>query len=264
MLREHHPIAWAYHHGTMRWPFNTLDLPDDEWAGDPFKEHPNTALVALPAPGSVSASLSDAIHARVCCRCFSDAPLEQSELGTILSLGYGVQGAVHLGAKEHLERPVPSGGGLYPLELYVIARVVQGVEPGLYHYAPLHHALEHLTSVTLSNALISQIFMNQPYLANAAAIVVTTAVVERLLHKYGDRGYRYVLFEAGHVAQNMCLVCAGLPLGALPVGGFFDGYLGELLGLDLESEPILYALGLGHPSTADRVAVRNLEALLGG
>jgi SagB-type dehydrogenase family enzyme len=89
-------------------------------------------------------------------------------------------------------------------------------------------------------------------------------VVERLMHKYGDRGYRYILLEAGHAAQNMCLAAASLDLGALPVGGFFDSYVAELLELNQEQEALLYALGFGRPATVDRVGLRNLAALLDG
>jgi SagB-type dehydrogenase family enzyme len=243
----------------MRWPFNTLEPGEDNWAGAPFKEYLGAPTIALPAAASVTLPLDQAIASRVSCRVFDPAPLTSRELATVLALGYGVEGAAHLGAREHLERPVPSGGGLYPLEVYLIARRVDGVPPGLYHYCALLHVLERLKLVELSDDLLSQLFMNQPYLAGAGAVVVFTAVVDRLMHKYGDRGYRYVLLEAGHAAQNMCLASAGLALGALPIGGFFDGYLAELLDLDLEQEPILYGLGLGRSATTDRAVVRGVE-----
>jgi SagB-type dehydrogenase family enzyme len=264
VFRDLYPAAWTLHHNTIRWPFNTLEPNEEPWAGPPFKEYAHVPSITLPGPRDVGVPLGEAIRRRVSCRAFRAAPLALDELSTILSLGYGVLGVVHLGAREHLERPVPSGGGLYPLEFYLIVRQVDGLQPGLYHYAPLTHALERLKQIEFSDPFISQLFMNQPYLAAAGVVLIITAVVDRLMHKYADRGYRYILLEAGHAAQNMCLAAASLDLGALPLGGFFDRYLADLLQLDLEEEAILYGLGLGRPATADRVAARNLEALLGG
>jgi len=92
-------------------------------------------------------------------------------------------------------------------------------------------------------------------------VLIMAAVVERSMHKYGERGYRYILLEAGHSAQNMCLASIALELGALPIGGFFDGYVSDLFQLDSEKEALLYALAVGEPSTDDRIHARNLTAL---
>lgn len=92
---------------------------------------------------------------------------------------------------------MPSGGGLYPLELYLLARRAEGVEPGVYHYAAVAHGLEQLREVLVPRPLSDYLFMGQHYATDAAAVVVIAAEVEHTLVKYGDRGYRYVLFEAG-------------------------------------------------------------------
>jgi putative peptide maturation dehydrogenase len=43
-----------------------------------------------------------------------------------------------------LKKNVPSGGGLHPIECYLIVQNVEGVAPGLYHYQAVEHALEPL------------------------------------------------------------------------------------------------------------------------
>ena len=75
--------------------------------------------------------------------------------------------------------------------------------------------------------LTAEMFLGQPYLSDAAAVVVLTAVVERSLWKYEDRGYRYLLLEAGHVAQNVNLCAHGTRARILNLGGFFDEDVSE-------------------------------------
>ena len=72
-----------------------------------------------------------------------------------------------------------------------------------------------------------------------------TAVFFRSTFKYGDRGYRFVLLEAGHLAQNACLAAAALGLAAAPIGGYFDRDVDRQLRLDGLSESSVYALLLG-------------------
>jgi SagB-type dehydrogenase family enzyme len=240
----------------MRWPFNWLEPPEDTCSEPAFKEY--FGVPALPLPEAVlpKISLQGAIAARLSCRRFMGAPLTMLQLATVLKCAYGVQGKTLSGDMELLERPVPSGGGLYPLELYALVQNVEGVEPGIYHYAALHHMLEQVQPVRLSKPAVSRLFMDQPYITGAAVIVVLVAVVERCLWKYGDRGYRYILFEAGHVAQNVNLVSSALELGSLNLGGFFDADLASLLLVDLETEVPLYGVAVGVQCAGDRSELR--------
>lgn len=260
-MSKEFPIARAFHSNTMRWPFNTLE-PGENWAEGEFGEDPLRDTVALPAVRTLDTSLSAAIAARLSCRSFTSDPLTLEQVGALLFYTYGVEGCVNLGALELLERPVPSGGGLYPLELYLLVQRVEGLTPGVYHYFPLGHALEALEPMKLPHSVLTQLFLNQPYAADAAVVLVMAANLNRTMHKYEDRGYRYVLFEAGHAMQNMNLVAAALGVGAFNIGGFFDSYLANLLGIDLEKEAPLYCAGLGVPSTTDRVQARDPKTLL--
>lgn len=144
----------------------------------------------------------------------------------------------------------------------MIARRIESVEPGLYHYAPLTRALERLRLLEIPDAVLTQLFLDQSYVANTAAIFVISAFLHRSMHKYLDRGYRYVLLEAGHVAQNLNLASTALELGSFNLGGFFDGFLAQLFALDLEQEVPLYAVALGQPASADRIASRLAEGVL--
>jgi SagB-type dehydrogenase family enzyme len=142
---------------------------------------------------------------------------------------------------------VPSGGGLYPLELYLIVNQVEQVPQGIYHYAIYPPLLEQVYALEFSKLFISQLFMNQPYVAESSVILVATSFFKRNMHKYGDRGYRYILYEAGHLFQNINLIATALGLGTLNLGGFFDDEVTRLLKINNEEEIPLYSMGIGIP-----------------
>jgi SagB-type dehydrogenase family enzyme len=254
-FRDDQPLAWLYHRNTCRWIFNTLDSGDEMHAPQAGKEYPSASAVPLPR-GLPAADLAGLLERRASCRAFADAPLSLDQFGTVLHAAYGVLGAATFGALELLERPVPSGGALYPLELYAIVRAVDGVDPGVYHYFPVAHELEHLRDGPFPRPFLTYLFMGQEYIADAGAILVTTVVPGRFLAKYGDRGYRYLLFEAGHVAQNIDLAALAVGLGACNLGGFFDDELAGLLTLDVEHELPLYATAIGAPAGPDKAEQR--------
>jgi SagB-type dehydrogenase family enzyme len=94
-------------------------------------------------------------------------------------------------------------------------------------------------------ARASRALFEQPLLAGAAAILVIGAVFGRTSVKYGERGYRLVLLDAGHAMQNALLAATGLGLAACPLGGFVDDEMNALVGLDGIGENVVYACALG-------------------
>lgn len=250
MFRADYPIAWAFHRNTIIERHQPGGLPSVV-AAPPFKEYVNAPLVPLPAPGKLRTSLGVAIKARLSCRQFQDRPMPLRTLSTLLHASYGVQGQVLLGEHELLTRPVPSGGGLYPLEIYLLVRRVRGLQPGVYHYAALDHALEQLNPESLPGSRLTELFLGQTYTADAALIVVLTAVLARSMGKYADRGYRLILLEAGHVTQNLNLASTALGWGSVNQGGFFDAELAAVLSLDTELEVPIYATAVGKPRRVD-------------
>jgi SagB-type dehydrogenase family enzyme len=83
------------------------------------------------------------------------------------------------------------------------------------------------------------------FAAKPALVIALTAVFPRVQMKYLERGYRFALLEAGHVAQNLLLAATALRLASAPVGGFWDDPFNELLGLDPEREAVLYSVIIG-------------------
>ena len=89
--------------------------------------------------------------------------------------------------------------------------------------------------------------MTYEFVAAANVVVFLAAVFARTQTKYGPRGYRYVLLEGGHVAQNLCLMAAERGLGSLCMGGFIDAALNRFLDLAPLAEGAIYTVGVGHP-----------------
>lgn len=205
------------------------------------KRHPHRPFLALPAPDLGTAALADALATRRSTRTFRDVPLPLGDLATLLHSGYGVTGTVD-GSSQEL-RTAPSGGALYPLEVYVASHRVEGLDLALYHYDPLRHGLEPVRPLraTLGGELT-------PYgevLADSAAVLAVTAMFWRSRFKYGDRAYRFALIEAGHVVQNVLLAAAALRLAAVPVGGFYDRPVDAVLGIDGIYEASVYLVPVG-------------------
>jgi SagB-type dehydrogenase family enzyme len=201
------------------------------------RTHDHRPGVLLPEPRRFRSRLGDVLANRRSERVELLRPVDLRELATVLAASYAARSR-----NGDLRRPVPSAGALYPLEVYAVVLAVRGLEPGVYHYDPFRHRLALLGPVSfpqLREALVD------PTLADVtAALVVLTGVFWRSRFKYGARGYRFTLFEAGHVAQNAVLAATDLDLAALPVGGFHDVVLDRLVGVDGLDEASVYALVL--------------------
>lgn len=223
-----------------------------------MREHPSVPWFALPPGLTPEVGLGQVISRRVSCRDFTDDAVTLPALATLLRSAYGVLGRSVGGGVELVDRPAPSAGGLYPLEVSLLVRAVECLPPGVHHFVPAASGLEQIREDAVPPRLLTYLFMGQPWVARAAVVVVLTAAVSRSLPKYGDRGYRYLLLEAGHVGQNLDLVATALGLGAVNLGGFYDDELAGLLCIDPEREVPLYATAIGVPAADDRMGQRAL------
>ncbi len=203
------------------------------------KRRNGMAPLLLPEPSLVDARLDDLRTRRKSTRRFRRSSVCLRNLGTLLNHGYGF-------ATDD-RRSVPSGGGVYPLELYVIALNVTGLPTGTYHYLPHEHALERCGSddsqPTLAQALDGAFDEGQAGFP-AFHIVVTAAFI-RNVYKYGLRGYRLCLLEAGHVVHAIILASLALDLGSLPNLNFYDASMDRFLDIDGVTESVLYMCSVG-------------------
>jgi len=211
-----------------------------------YKEVDAAAETILPeADGS---HLQELLRRRESCRGYRLKQMPLRTLATMLKCGYGIMRTAPLAKLGGAYfRAVPSAGGLFPLEIYTLAREVETLADGIYHYNLRRHAVELVRPGDWFEEL-DRIMVAAPFIRNANLIFFLSAVFSRTQKKHGPRGYRYILLEAGHVAQNLCLAAAEHDLGSLCMGGYTDSQLNRFLEFDGVTEAVVYAVAAGYPA----------------
>lgn len=193
---------------------------------------PPAALVQLP-PAQLTGNmpLETAIAQRRSVRQYAAAPLT---LQQVSQLAWAAQGTT--GAGGH--RAAPSAMARYPVELYVVATTVDGLEPGIYHYVSAKHAFERVAAGD-HRAAVAGAAAGQASVANAPATLVFAAVASRLSARPDARSDRFVAVEVGAAAQNVYLQATALGLGTVIVGGMDADAMAKVLQLPGETKPII-------------------------
>jgi SagB-type dehydrogenase family enzyme len=193
----------------------------------------------LPEPKLASkTSVEEALSKRRSVRDYSPDSLSMEEISQLLWSAQGV--TVNWGG-----RTAPSAGALYPLEIYVVVGEVKGLKPGLYHYDPEKHVLTKKVDGDLREKL-TQASLDQDEITKTPATFVITAVYERTMKKYEQRGIQYVHMEVGAAAENIYLQAETLNLGTVFMGAFDDDKVKKAL--EIKEEP-LAIMPVGKKST---------------
>lgn len=202
--------------------------------------------VAVPLPRPGDSPLSRLIRERYSCRRFRPVPMDLATLSAVLWAANGLTRESRLsGGERSCARSIPSAGGLYPLEVFALVQRVQGLDDGLYHYGVWNHVMEPARAGASFREFESSVPMLQ-FVEHANVLLFLGAVFGRTQKKYGPRGYRYVLLEAGHAAQNICLAAVECGLASLCIGGYLDGKVNAMLGLEDHKAGVVYVLGVGY------------------
>ncbi|HNV92336.1 MAG TPA: SagB/ThcOx family dehydrogenase [Candidatus Cloacimonas sp.] len=205
-------------------------------------------IVSLPAIGTLTMPdmpLAKAIEQRRSRREYSQEALKQEELSFLL---WASSWARDFRSTERMEltfRNVPSAGSRHPIETFLDIRRVEGIKPGLYYYHPIKHCLILYDNSEQIAAKIHEGCMFQEMISNAAVNFILTAVPYRTVWRYGQRGYRYLYLDAGHIGQNIHLAAEAIDAGACMIGAFLDEAMNEALGLDGIEEFVIYISSVG-------------------
>ena len=204
--------------------------------GEPMQSEGEILLSAPAAGGGIS--LAEALANRRSFREYIKKSLAEREISQLLWSAQGIT-----------DRPTgfrtsPSAGALYPLEVYMVVGMADGVPAGIYKYSPQNHSILLVREGDVREELYREC-LSQDSVKNAAAVLVFSAVFERTASRYGDRAERYVYMEVGHASQNVYLQAESLNLGTVAIGAFDEDGVKEVLGLPGDEEPV-YIMPVGH------------------
>jgi SagB-type dehydrogenase family enzyme len=201
----------------------------------------------LPVP-TLRADLAAALGTRRTVRDFTGASLSLADLSTLLAFGAGSPIGPALpsvvGGPPGV-RTYPSGGGLYPVEILGRPILVDSLEPIYYRYQVLAHRLVHASRIRVAPSVIECMLVENRVVGASVVILLWVDFTRPSLGKYGEKAYRLALLEAGHIAQNLLLIAAGLELAGVPLCGFDDQALAAEAGLIYPEQPIVYVVALG-------------------
>ncbi len=213
-----------------------------------FRDHKESAS-ALPLPPARETELMSVMRRRRSFRGFSDAPVTLAELSDCLFAGLGITGFIKGSFGEgYLPLAMtPSGGGRNPYEAFVYVRNVEGLEAGTYHYSAADHSLELMPDRPMPRP--GDVLARQPWFDNTAALVLLVADFARTMWKYPHpTGYRVVVLEAGHIAQNIILAATAQGLASAPTCALSDATAEALTGRRAMTTTTMYSIALGRKS----------------
>ncbi len=211
-----------------------------EWKTVFYKGYARLPEIKLPKPELPNVTIKDALGNRESIRKFSRKPVDLKKLSSFLYYSAGINPKHNF--KER--RFYPSGGARFPLEVYVISQNTK-LTQGIYHYYVKNNSLEYLAD--FDKEAVKKI-TSLPWARQAACLIIITTIFKRNTNKYGERGYRFILEEAGHLAQNFYLLASALNLGMCAIGDYIDDYVNGLIDVNSSEETVIYLAAVGQRS----------------
>ncbi|WP_333473468.1 SagB family peptide dehydrogenase [Lolliginicoccus lacisalsi] len=196
-----------------------------------------------PRPGLV-----DVLFARRSTRSFTTQAVPLDAIGTIVDIAAGPIDVIENAETGPIIRKTsPSAGARSPIEIYLHANRIHGLQPGVYHYAASRGGLERIRRPARA-PLLERALGNQSWLAEAPALLIYTSVLRRSRWRFSTtRAYRDILIEAGHISQTVLLTATAMGLGSVTATAISDVLVEQIIGVDPMSEPVLAVTAIGYP-----------------
>lgn len=206
---------------------------------EPAKELPVPAdaqVIKLPSPKHIKVmdiAVREAIENWERPGFFSRSSITLNELSFLL---WCIQGVRKTQGDAPKPRNVPSSSFRYPIETFFVAGEIDGLKTGLYRYLPLSHQIvvERLDSdIPFAMGTAS---MNFNLITRAAVTFLWVGIPYRSTWALGNRGYRSVLIEAGHICQALIMASSCIGCDVQPIDLFHDEMMINLVNLDPKSQ----------------------------
>lgn len=225
--------------GSQGWKLLETDGGLEDKYNFPFCTKVSTVTTSIDWGKNLS-GLETTILKRRSTRAYSGAELMLSELLAVLDFTYQPHHYIHQGLDGS-----PDYFDLSLIETFIAVSGVSGLEDGCYYYAPKAQELRQIRFKNFRRELY-YLCLQQELGRDASATIFHTADLKKAVNQYGDRVYRYLHLDAGHLGQRLNLAAIHLRLGVSGIGGFFDNQVNEVLGIP-EDEAVLYITTLGRP-----------------
>src|SRR5258706_1531820 len=138
------------------------------------------------------------------------------------------------------------------VDLYAYVHRVSGLVPGVYRYVRDSNRMELLKPGD-QRVMAAGLSLGQDLAGNSCVTFSMIADLQRAIAEFGDRGYRYVHFEAGAIGQRLYLAAEALGFQSTGIGAFYDDAVHEYLGLCPEQGQVVYHFACGYAVDDDRL-----------
>lgn len=204
-------------------------------------------IIDLPAPEKIDVpkwDLRKAIEERKSVRKYSPEALTLNELAWLL---WATQGIKEVG-KIWTKRTVPSAGARHAFETYLLINNVEDLKPGVYRYLALEHKLVEIDlTEDIADRVVEGAY-GQNMVKAGAVTFIWVAIPYRIAWRYGQRSYRYLHLDIGHVAQNLYLAVENIDSGCCAIAAFYDEKMNDILEIDGEEQFVIYMASMGKRS----------------
>ena len=204
-----------------------------------------STIINLPSPKEIiikDKELREVIENRRSIRSYSNKPLSIDELSYLLWCVYGVKEVV---SGYNTLRTVPSAGARHAFEIYLLVNNVDNLSKGIYRFIATKHKLVEILKATNIANDISNACLGQEFIKSSAVTIFWVAVPYRMNWRYSERGYRYLLLDAGHSCQNLYLGAESIDCGVCAIAAFSDDDLNRVLDFDGEEQFVIYLATVG-------------------
>jgi SagB-type dehydrogenase family enzyme len=169
-------------------------------------------------------------------------PIDLGTLSELLRRSGGLRGGV---AGGRVDRWAPTGGNLGSVQLYLIVTDCPGIGEGGYFYQPFEAVLARLHLTSPAAKLIKEAAgWDDADDSGYDALIVLTAALGRVAHKYMDFAYRVVALDSGVAQAQLKATSRALGVQARSLARWDDARLADELQIDPGFEPVTGVVGL--------------------
>ncbi len=218
-----HHASRAY--GDWRVRGGSYRLSDCMPAPSAFRQPYRGETIVLPQPGDFalhpSKPLAAAMERRRSIRAMAARPVGLPELSAVLHRTARLRSGLARGeeGQDCFRRPVPSGGSIHEIEIYLALREGNALDEGLYHYRGDHHALTRIEGAEEgAKAMLLQCARSWRQKLPPPVLAVLATRFPRIAWKYENIAYHLTLINAGVLIQSLYLVTADLGLAGCAAG----------------------------------------------